>query len=302
MPAKWLTCPCTFGPLPIDHFASGACKGLAGGMHMPLEWVESIVEDRISDAYHAGTRLTTTRCLGCPRESFIADTKDYVFDPAHANSPHWGTAVHEKISKNRSSQYFEVRFGGPGDALPAARLFRGEMGLVGTEGIVVCGKVDKITLGYGAIHDYKLHSETSQRFKGRDNKTDWTTAAQLNIYRHSLEDVGAAPPETIQELVAYHGAMTSKRGPRPWIPEVLPLMSQEQILDVKPGGGTFTVREIIREYQRFFIRQSEGVNLDANLHSIALVGRTMFNQAKCTDYCQPGVKQICDRLEGIETF
>jgi hypothetical protein len=272
-------------------------------MHMPLEWVVSIVEDRVGDVYHADSRLTATRCLGCPRETLIGDTKDYVFDPSHANSPHWGTAIHDKLSRNKSSQYFEVRFGAPGDRLPASRLFRGEMGLVGTEGVVLCGKIDKITLGYGAIHDYKLHSETSQRWKGKESgKTDWTTAGQLNIYRHSLEQVEEAATGRIQELIAYHGAMTSKRGPKPWIPEVLPLMTEEQILDVKPGGGEYTVREIIREYQHFFIRQADGMPEDENLEKVALVGRTMFNGSKCVDYCQPGVKAACDKIEGIVEF
>jgi len=271
-------------------------------MHMPLEWVVSIVEDRVGDSYHAGQRMTATRCLGCPREALLADGTDYVFDPAAANSPHWGTAIHEKISRNKSSQYFEVRFGVPGDRLPAARLFRGEMGLVGTEGIVLCGKIDKITLGYGGIHDYKLHSESSQRFKGRDNKTDWTTAAQLNIYRHSLEQVEEAAIGKVQELIAYHGAMTARRGPRPWIPEVLPLLSEEQILDIKPGGGVHTVREIIREYQLFFRRQHDGVPFKENVKQVALVGRSMYNNTKCTDYCQPGIKKQCDDVEGIEAF
>lgn len=305
MPVTSLICPCTFGSLPLDHFASGACRGWQGGMKMPLEWVQSIVEGRLGDGYHAGGRLTTTRCLGCVRESMIADYKGYSFDPRQANSMHWGTAVHEKIARNQSSQYFEVRFGGPGDALPAARLFAGDHGLLDDAGILIAGCVDKITIGYGEIHDYKTHSENSQRFQGAP---EFTVSAQVNIYRLAVEQVVPEAKGKINAMIAYHGAMTSARGPEPWKPVVLPFMTEEEILDGMPnvnrkkGETGFTAREIIREYQGFFRRQAEGMPLDDNLAMLALVGRKMYGGQKCVAYCQPDVRRICDGLEGIPTY
>jgi hypothetical protein len=297
MPPVSLICPCTFGTVPLDHYSSGKCGGWKQGMKMPLEWVISIIEDRLGDAYHAGGRLTTTRCLTCPRETLIADLKPYALDPAKANSPHWGTAIHEKISRNRNSQYFEVCFGGPGDALPPARLFE-EIG-----GIEICGRVDKITVGYGEIHDYKCHSETSQRYQAGD--LDMTTAAQLNIYRLAIEQLVTEAKGKIETMIAYHGAMTSARGPEPWIPSVLPFLTESQILDIMPHVNTkkhetgATVREIIQDYQAFFARQADGMPLDENLGRVPLRGRKMFGGQKCTAYCQPGVRAICDGLEGL---
>lgn len=291
MPVKSLSCPCTFGRLPLDHFSSGACKGWQGGMKMPLEWVISIVEDRVGDIYHAAGRLTTTRCLGCPRETLLADLKDYTFDPRHANSPQWGTAIHEKVSRNKSSQYFEVCFGsGEKGALPPARLF----------GVELAGKIDKITLGYGEIHDYKCHSESAQKFI--HGKKDLTVAAQMNIYRLAIEQVVPEAKGKIHTMIAYHGAMTSARGPEPWIPAVQPFLSEQEILEVKPNGGDATVGEIVQDYADFFTRRRAGMGLDKNLQLVPLRGRTMFGGKKCTDYCQAGIKELCDGLEGIESF
>lgn len=297
MPAKSLRCPCSAFPVPLDHYSAGQCGGWQAGMEFPLEWIASIVEDRTGDTYHAGQRLTATRCLGCPRETLLADTRDYVFDPTSANNPHWGTAVHEKIAKNANCQYFEVRFGGPGDALPAAHLFRGM--LPGTAGIKLAGRVDKVTLGYGEIHDYKLHSESSQRFVTSGKKKDLTNAAQLNLYRHSLEQVIPEATGKIGALINYHGAMTSARGPKPWTAVIEPFLTEEEILDVQPNGGEATVREIITAYIEFFQRQADGMGLDDNLAMVPLYGRTMFNGSKCTSYCQSDIRRICDGLEGI---
>lgn len=302
MPITSLICPCTPGRLPLDHFRSGACRGRAGGQKLPMAWARRIVAGRLGDRYHADGRLTTTRILTCPREALFQDLKDVSFDVRSANSMEWGTAIHSHLETDPDEdQYVEIRFGGPGDTLPAARLFVGMIDGLMDEGVLICGKVDHITLGYGEIHDYKCHSENSQRFQA-SGKLDPTTAAQLNIYRLAIEQVVPAAAGKFETLIVYHGAMTSARGPEPWITAVQPMMTEQQILGVKPNGGDHTVREIIIAYRDFERRKAEGCPLDENLAQVLLGGRSMFGRKKCTDYCQPGVKMACDEAEGITTF
>ena len=166
-------------------------------------------------------------------------------------------------------------------------------------GILVAGQVDKILWNYKGIHDYKTHAESSQKFKGAP---DPNVAAQLNIYRIALEQVVPAAKGQFEELVAYHGAMTSARGPEPWKPVVEPFMSEEEILKVHPGGGDYTALEVILEYIGFFERQAQGMPVDENLGRVALIGRTMYRKTKCELYCQPGVRGICDAFAGIVTL
>ena len=301
MPIVALVCPCTPGRLPLDHFKNG-CKGIDGGMKMPLAWARRIVRGRLSDRYHADGRLTTTRLLTCPRETLIQDLLPVVFDVRAANSLEWGTAIHSHLeTEPEEDQYVEIRFGGPGDALPPARLFAGLGGLP-EDGILICGKVDHVTLGYGEIHDYKCHGESSQRFKA-SGKLDETTAVQMNIYRKALEQVVVgATAGCFQRLIAYHGAMTAARGPEPWIPQVQPMMTEEEILNTRTSGGASTVREHIEDYIGFTARAAAGVELRENLKLLPLRGRTMYGKKKCSDYCMPGTKAECDGLEGIFTF
>lgn len=301
MPITSLICPCTSGALPLDHFSSGACKGWRAGQLVPAAWAASIVKNRLDDRYHADGRLTVTRALTCPRETLIQDFKSVTFDVRDENNLYWGTVIHaalEQGSTSVNSQLVEIRFGGPGDKLPSARLFVGPE-LFG-EGIEFCGKADHVTMGWGAIHDYKCHSETTQRFKS--GKVDISTAVQMNLYRLSLMQVIPEAAGKLDELIAYHCAMTSASGPAPWITEVQPLMTEEQILAAKPNGGDATVRDIITAYLKFKLRRDAHMPLDENLKLVPLYGRTMFRQIKCTKYCASGVRGVCDQLEGIQNF
>lgn len=290
MPVVSLICPCTPGELPLDHFESGACGGHEAGQYMPQAWAASIVKDRLADRYHADGRLTVTRLLTCPRETLIADYMDVAFDPRSMNSIHWGTAIHAALERDSENlQYVEIRFGGPDDELPAANLL----------GVKIAGKIDHITAGFGEIHDYKCHSEMAQKFVGRQMGNQ---APQLNLYRMGLMDVMPETKGKLERLIAYHGAMTSAKGPEPWIPETLPIMTEAQILAFRPSGGEASVVDIIRAYLKFNVRQVEGMDLNENLKLVPIYGRSMFNRKKCTSYCQPGVKAACDELEGIPSL
>lgn len=301
MPVTQLFCPCVGARVPLDHYESGACGGWRKGMKMPLGWVIGVVRGALRDRLHADGRLTATRVLTCAREVLIRDFLDVFFDPRSANSTQWGTNNHEFIAANSpTGGYVKVSFGGPDSALPAARLL----------GVEMAGELDHIVSDFSAIHDYKMHAMTAQSFKA-SGKPDETTAGQMNIYRLALEQVCESARGKVQELLAFHGSMApaseklycwrckSSSACPPWMPQVQPILSEEQIAQIKPGGGEFTVAEIITEYEGFFKRQADGVALEDNLRMVPLIGRTMFGKKKCTEYCQPGVKFECDRLEGI---
>lgn len=87
------------------------------------------------------------------------------------------------------------------------------------------------------------------------------------------------------------------------------MMSEEEILAVKPAGARYTVAEIIGMYLRFqrelaaahadhVVGNSQfQERLEAAIRNIPLVGREMWRGSKCQSYCS--VKTTCDRIEGI---
>ncbi len=292
-----LRCACTPGPLPIDHYHNGACRKPP----MPLPRINGILASIQGDTTHQGGRITATRVLTCARQVIIEDSIPTPFDVLSYNSIYDGVIEHEAMQRHAPpGTYTEVRLPLPGQEPP--RLF----------GVPIEGTIDFLTADLREIHDYKKHSETAQKFKFQRGGADQELAAQLNIYRLLLEQ--CLPEAHVERLVVWHGAMTSAGGPPPWFRVELPLMTEEEIAEIRPNGGDYAVRQIVAEYVKFSRGAalptdaevglagtepppSEESALEAAIRRVPLMGRKMWGGKKCVSYC--AVKDICDRIEGI---
>jgi hypothetical protein len=279
----------------LDHYASGECR--KPPMYLP--WLIGMVATSQRDTLHVEGRLTATRCTACSAAVLIGDFKNTYLDPPSRNSMTWGTAMHAFCEQFPApGAFMEIRFPDEGVAAP-------KLG-----GMEIAGKMDYLP-PLRRIEDLKCTNQISQEFKnptgkwGKSWSPDMDTAVQLNIYRICKEQLGIGGEETVEEMIAWHAAMCSAAGPPPWIPETLPFLSEEQILDHKPAGGIYAVRDILGDYKAFNERRASGMPLDDNLRLVPLRGREMYRDRKtgvgqkCLKWCDKGTKGCCDWLHGI---
>lgn len=278
-----LYCPCGPGEFPPDHYSSGACPDLP----MPLAAIRSIVMSDAADTFHADGRVTITRLLTCAREIALTDNVALpAVDLRKRDTLRKGTVLHADLQRHMAGGYAEVEFPIAGATAPT---------LLGEP---VSGRVDSISADFSVIEDYKTHAESAQRGKKRRDEPS-NDDAQLNIIRILVaRGILQQEPTTYRpRMVAWHTAQVSRRGPAPWISIEAPYMTEEEIGDFRPGGGEYTVLQILEAYRTFRSDRALGVAVDAAAKRIPLMGREMFNKSKCTEYCVAA--KYCDRLEGI---
>lgn len=283
MDIKGFKCPCSENTVPPTHYEKGECKSPP----MPLAWIKSILETQAGD-YHKGNVITPTRLLTCPREQAILDNADggTVLDVTSMNAIHWGNVMHKELERMaHASGYAEVRIPPEGADPPMIC------------GVPIIGKVDIVSKDYKVIGDYKTHSEYAQKWVSNSAKIEDTV--QLNFYRIGIAKsvLNVDPREYLPDLVIWHGAMASANGPAPWIRARAKIMTEEEILAVKPKGATRTVADFIQTYQNFHKELKLGVPVQDAIKRMPLDGRPMMRGKKCLMYCL--AKGPCDQLEGV---
>lgn len=308
MRVKSLFCACNGRTdNPLDHFQREGCGAAAKGAieRWPLEWLLALLRQATSDKYHAGGRITATRVLGCPRETIILDNKEIEgLDVRGGNAAFWGTLAHREM-----------------EALAAPGVYQ-EITIPPFEfgGVMVEGKVDRVSGDFSVILDWKTHNETSQGFKF-DNYAkgglDAETAAQLNIYRIGIaKAVLKVDPVTYRpKLIAAHGANVP-HGKVSWFEAEAPIMTEEALLamrpfddDKHPGTQRYTMKELMEQLVDANAAITRGEPVDSVISAMPLVGANVWawrwnKQSrtrerlrvgdKCTKYCS--AKRECDRI------
>jgi hypothetical protein len=256
---------------------------------MPLAAIRSIMLSEEGDKFHAGDRLTITRLLTCPRQVLIEDNIPLDVDIRKLDSRRKGTVIHADLQKHGSGGYAEVEFPRPGQPPPLLL------------DVPVSGRLDFVASDFSQIEDYKTHAESGQRNKGKPRFTPDNDAAQLNIGRiliaRGILDID--PDEYRPRLIIWHTAQTARDGPPAWLDVEKPFMSEGDLAMFKPGGGEYTLLQIMDMYRHYALDRADGMPLDDALRNVPLAGRKMFRGQKCSLYC--AAFEYCNTLEGIPT-
>lgn len=274
-----LYCPCNSKNNTLDHYSAGLCEELPA----PLGWILSILHEIDSDKTHRDMNITTTRLTSsCARQVAIEDNIPMEgFDFRRHNSLHWGNIAHADLQNSvPAGTYAEVEIPPKGAEAPLVL------------GLPLRGKLDFVTSDMSEIHDYKTHGERAQEKKLKYPE-DNSVRAQLSVYGLMLSRAFGVP---LPKLRVWHGAMVSAGG-TPWFARDIEPMTEDEILNMKPFNGEYSVRDRINEYQIYQENRKNGMSVEDAIRGMSLMGRSIWRGAKCLKYCT--AKDICDKLEGI---
>lgn len=283
MPITSLFCPlCAQEFSDLGHWDSGPCKASA----MQRSWWQAMLENQLLDARHRNGQVTVTRLLGCPREWMLQDFLPTMFHPHSSHTPHVGTLVQAAAARACP------------DGWVAEREVKGKL-----FGLEVSASIDlsKMEVDYqgqdacmGRICEGKFHSTDKDGYKPWTLKADH--AVQVNMQRLLWEQ--QEPGLKVVEMKLSRASMVGAGKEMPsWD---VPPMSEEQIMQHRPGGGVFTVGQIAGMIVQALHPLNEATDMEGNIKAfVPLVGRSQFNEKKCTAYCNLGCKRLCDEMEGI---
>jgi len=291
-----LFCPaCKIETTDFTHWVSDTHPECVGSAQARAWW-HSLLNHALNDTRHRDGKITVTRLLTCPREWLLADFLPHTFDPRTQHTPAVGTLVQAAIAKF------------PPIGWVAEREVQGEL-----LGLPLSAAIDLSImfeapisedwpLNWGKICEGKFHSTDSER----DEKTGvwgkWKHAkadhfCQVNMQRILWEQ--CEPGLKVVEMKVARSSMIGDGKEMPaWD---VPVWDEDKIAAHRPGGGDFTVAQIagFAHQALTFINERGPLDDYGNLvaDAVPLVGRSMFNKKKCTDYCS--LKGVCDRVEGI---
>ena len=293
MPCKGFIHPLTLEHVPFDHFDTDTSND---GRPAVPPWAARFIAAKIEgDIRHSTLDLTATRCLGCPRQVFIEVLLDWYTSPNDSFLMHRGSAMHS-VAESHWNPDTHISEGSDRGAMTVA----GTMFDVPISALMDC--VAHENRRVTEIIDLKFPSDFSVKFRRGVAKDDH--AFQLNIGRHLLAqqswatDAGYDPDSVL--LTIWDHACGKGTGP---IPQSASHMTEEQMLAHKPGGGDYCVQQIIDSYMEaktVYAMAPHAERLKESscrelIGSMPLIGRTMYNNKKCPQYCS--VNDICDDIE-----
>lgn len=282
--------------VPLDHFEK------TGFDHTPMPVLmlrDVLAEENDPEvAHHKGPNISPSVLKACPRETLITRFLDFAPDPKGYNNIYFGKAVHEKLEKVVDPDWWN-EFRLP----PVKSKFVGEwqdsfdgLGPPTVLGVPMYGVVDRLQKDFLELEDYKTQSEFGYGYHIKNElgcaKPD--DAAQLNIYRLMLQELFDKSPDVMR---IYYGAQCSW-GKDPWDLVDVPIMGEDEILAVRPGGGNFSMGQILElvkvafeDIQELFCTtpKNHGGTVEDRVrelvHHLPMVGITQFNGSKCYKYC-----------------
>ena len=293
MPCKGFIHPLTLDNVPFDYFDTDT--SLNGRPAFP-PWAARFIAAKFeNDVRHSTLDLTCTRCTGCPRQTFIEVLLPWWTDPSSSFVMHRGSALHEVAANNWNPATHRSEGVERATMTVAGKLFGTEL-----SALMDCNTIagQRIT----ELIDLKFPNDMSIRFRGNTAKPDH--AFQLNVARLLLAQNeqavadGYDPDDVL--LTIWDHACGKDAGP---VPLPAAHMSEDQMLALTPGGGEWSVRNIIASVlgakevydEREHTDKLKEGSLRELIAGMALVGRTQFNSKKCPLYC--GVNGICDGID-----
>jgi hypothetical protein len=294
MPIIGFKCPQHRGQFPFDHFETcDARKHRAQGREESrpafLPWLARAEALKIQgDVRHATLALTATRTMGCPREDYLKHCFDYYVDPEKRVSATKGTVMHDRMGAYLDPELWYSETTDPVRMTLAGRLFNRDVSM----------QADVLHKSLRELIDGKFPNDFQVKWRGSAAKVEH--AVQLNIGRLLLAQQKWAIDEgydadKIMLTVWDHACGVGKDGPKP-LPALH--MTEAEMLAAKPFGGTTTIEEILEQRDWMVAQHKEQADVteakEKTAASLPLVGETMMNGKKCTNYCD--VADICGHL------
>lgn len=313
MPLTAFIHPITRQRVEFDAFDADTSR--LGRPAFPPWMAAFIARKEREDIRHSTPALTVTRCLTCPRETFIETLLSYAADPAERFTMDRGSALHAFAADNWPEGYI------------SEATHRGQLTVSGKLfGVPLSAQLDALRVEAGRpveIIDLKFPSDWSVKWRGRafaDDSAQWTKAigripqptpkldhaVQLNVQRLLLGQQQWAlavgyDADTV-DMTLWDHATGSNEGP---VAFPIPRIDEAAMLEVRPGGGRYTVAEIVAAHAEALARyEAEKPTTDEAREricaSLPLVGAAgMFGDrikpsTKCVQYC--AARGVCDRL------
>lgn len=289
MPPTNVTCPCSPGTHPLTHWGQDCT--------LPADtrsWYAALLHRALNDPRHCAGNITVTRLLTCPCEWLLQDFLPYTFYPKSAHTPHVGTLVQAEKARFAPLGWVAERevagtlWGLPISASIDLSKLEGEPDKHTPEGLRYYAKK-------GYICEGKFHAFD------KDGNQPWTLkpdhACQVNMQRLLWEQ--CEPGLRVVEMKVSRDSMSGKASKTFEVPE----WSLEQIGGHRPGGGSFTVKQIagfVTNFQNAL--NFDGATEDRELvkqairDSIPMCCSEMYNGKKRELYMQQGVKSICEGM------
>lgn len=276
MPIASLFCSCVGREVPIDHYHSCAKPP------MPLPWIFGILANTIGDTRHPAMQASASRLSGCPRANAIEDLLPVPrVDLRRFNSIAHGWAAHFWMAHYAPKGMMnEVELKG--------RLF------VGTPyEIEVSGHADVIHPSTALLEDYKITSETNQRYVTETTeKVEWNV--QLSIYALLAAQQGI----TIERAAIWSGAATTRKG-TPWVHVPARILSEDEILAAVPYEGVARVADHIIDFLALRERLERGMGAEEAVAAMPLRGEMQWRRKDGTSKCDYCVQSdVCAGLAG----
>lgn len=241
-------CPVCHKDTPLDHYETSLC-----GETISEDYAAAVLDSERSHYRHGKREIGTTDLLGCPRKAAIVADVDYAVDPTSLNAPLTGTAWHERLAKSGANREIPVE------------------GVI--DGRRVVTSIDKVRkAGTGLVIEDDKHQNDYGARKLKDGPkpehvVQLVIGAELYWQTHGKRiDRG---------IIRAH--FTSKPGNV--AQHVNPLPALEEVLGMKPLGGTGTVRDHLMTLGRW----QDGA---LAWQDMALYGEFMsYGDKSACDYC-----------------
>lgn len=326
MPLAGWTHPITGERVPLDYFDYDvSCDGRPA--FSPALARAAAVKAH-GDERHRTLNLTATRCLTCPRQTFLSTLFPYYPNPRKYGLAERSTLLHEGLAKSWNPAVYFAE--GRDNTVLQGKLFGVDVSLqldvlkfardVGTH------DDPSVPPRIVEIGDNKFGKDWSAAYRdsprpgeARAGVAKWDHALQLNIIRLVLAQQewalrgGYDANSVLLTIYDYAESRTDGLG----VPLAAPHLSEEQLRVARPAvrqsweknfdqvafDRAATVEEIVKEHvwaQWRYSQIPEGLRreramVEQAVAPMALIGqRGMFNGKMCTDYCD--VKDECDAL------
>ena len=280
---KGFFCPCVGRNVGADHYPAGECKNPP----MPIPRILAILHKEATDTVHHGIGMSPSRMTKCFRRSAIEAVIPAVYDIRDFDALAGGTAEHEFMERHTPEGLLsEVEF--PREGKPKPLIF------AGTEfEITMRGTCDVLNYGALKLEDYKTTGEWSQKFRWERRTADPEWNVQASLYKILAKKCEGID---IQSATVWSGARVGKKSKAPaWFQIPITFMSEEEILEVRPLDGEYTVGDTILEYKQFVQRIADGMSHEEAIKMIPLYGKTTKRFDECA-YCT--VRAACGELAG----
>lgn len=249
------------------------------------------------DTRHQGPRVTITAGLSCPRKTLISRAFPTTPDPTKMWKMQRGTWLHEMVGLSLSENAAWVTEEKDHDGC----VFKGE--IFGTE--MTC-LIDARKEDWTQLIDWKFRADGAERWIDPMGAAKMEDAAQLNMARLLMEQ---STGRDLHDMKMYVWVMSGAM-----VRTTCAYMTEDQIGQVRPGGGKHNVQEIFQLLRDGFTEwldiasdlgvTAEEVPYEKLQHVVAkmpMVGESMFASKRkgtnmCTSYCE--VSDACFACNG----